>query len=460
MDRAEPSNSPIETQYRALTPGSMVRTERARDVFPSGIVHDSRRMWPYPLYVDRALGAHKWDVDGNEYVDYYGGHGALILGHGHPHVLAAVHEQLDRGTHFAACHDLEVAWGEQIQSMVPCAERVRFLSSGTEANLLALRIARAHTGRNVLVRFRGHFHGWQDHVSFGVDSHLDGTPTPGVLPGIAEQVVLADSTDVAGTVALLESRDDIAAVILEPTGGMFGALPSAPGLLAALREVTTRCGIVLIFDEVVTGFRVSAGGAQAYYGVTPDLASFAKIVSGGLPGGAVAGSKALLDHLDFEVSAALGREKISHQGTFNANPASAAAGVAALEIIAQNDLCASASSHAADIRDGVNTVFAEENVPWACYGEHSGFYFYTDPNGNGVDPQNFDVHAWAMADIKACASKSAVVKLRLALLANGVDISGKPGGIVSGVHSDDDVSRTLDATRAAVRALRAEGELA
>ena len=459
MGASDASNSPIETRFRELTPGSMERTARAREVFPSGVVHDSRRMWPYPLYVERAKGAYKWDVDGNRYIDYFGGHGALILGHGDERVLKAVHEQLERGTHFAACHDLEVAWGERLKALVPCAERVRFMSSGTEANLMALRIARAHTGRTVLLRFRGHFHGWQDHVAFGVDSHLDGTASPGVLDGIADQVVLADAADVAGTVALLESRDDVAAVIVEPTGGSFGAIPAAPGLLEALREVTSRRGIVLIFDEVVTGFRVAPGGAQSYYGVTPDLASFAKIVAGGLPGGCVAGRKALLDHLDFEVSAQLGQEKIAHQGTFNANPASAAAGNAALEILVQDNLCERASQRAAEIRAALNRVFAEEGVPWACYGEHSGFYFFTDPSRTGVDPADFDARSWTLEDIKACANQQSVSKLRLALLTNGVDISGKPGGIVSGVHSAQDVERSADATRAAVRALRAEGEL-
>ena len=459
MGVSDASNSPIETRFRELTPGSMGRSARAREVFPSGVVHDSRCMWPYPLYVERAKGAYKWDVDGNRYIDYFGGHGALILGHGDDRVLKAVHEQLERGTHFAACHDLEVEWGERLKALVPCAERVRFMSSGTEANLMALRIARAHTGRTVLVRFRGHFHGWQDHVAFGVDSHLDGTASPGVLDGIADQVVLADAADVAGTVALLESRDDIAALIIEPTGGSFGAIPTAPGLLQALREVTSRRGIVLIFDEVVTGFRVSPGGAQSCYGVIPDLASFAKIVAGGLPGGCIAGRKTLLDHLDFEVSAQLGREKIAHHGTFNANPASAAAGNAALEILVQDNLCERASQRAAEIRNALNHVFAEEGVPWACYGEHSGFYFFTDPSRIGVDPADFDARTWTLQDIKACATQPGVSKLRLALLANGVDISGKPGGIVSGVHSAEDVERTADATRAAVRALRAEGEL-
>jgi len=198
MSVAMSSNSQVESAFRELTPGSAARSETARGVFPSGLVHDARRMLPYPIYVEKALGPRKWDVDGNEYVDYYGGHGALMLGHAHSAMLAATQAQLALGTHYGACHDLEVRWGETVQKLVPCAERVRFTSSGTEANLLALRLARAHTGKSKIVRFRGHFHGWQDHVAFGVDNHLDGTASAGVLAEIASNVILADADDADG----------------------------------------------------------------------------------------------------------------------------------------------------------------------------------------------------------------------------------------------------------------------
>ena len=167
----------------------------ARDVLPAGIAHDSRSQAPYPIYIDHAAGSRKWDVDGHEYVDYTGGHGALLLGHNHPAVTRAVAEQLTRGTHFGSCHELEVRWAEWVQRLVPSAERVRFTSSGTEATLLALRLARAYTGRPKIVRFEGHFHGWHDHMAFGVTSHFDGSPTPGVLPEIAQAVRLVPAGD-------------------------------------------------------------------------------------------------------------------------------------------------------------------------------------------------------------------------------------------------------------------------
>jgi glutamate-1-semialdehyde 2,1-aminomutase len=198
-------------------------------------------------------------------VDYYGGHGALLLGHNDDVVIEAVHRQLELGTHYAACHELELRWAELVQHLIPCAERVRFTSSGTEANLMALRLARAYTGKSMVVRFKGHFHGWQDHLTFGFDGHFDGSPTPGVRQSVAENVLIAPPDDLQATLALLASRDDIAAIILEPTGASFGWSPMSPNFVASLREAASEHGITLIFDEIVTGFRVSPGGAQAHY---------------------------------------------------------------------------------------------------------------------------------------------------------------------------------------------------
>ena len=310
-----PSNSPIVAKYRERTARSRTMSEQAKNVFPSGIVHDARKMDPYAIYVDRAEGARKWDVDGNEYIDYFGGHGALILGHNHPKVTAAVQQQLTQGTHYAACSELELRWGQLVLDLVPCAERVRFTGSGTEANLMAIRLARAFTGRDKTLRFLGHFHGWQDHVAFGVDSRFDGSAPTGVLPNIAENMVLAPAGDLDATRQLLMDND-VAAVLIEPTGGSFGLLPIEPEFLHGLREITQELGVLLIFDEVVTGFRVSRQGAQGHFGVQPDLASFAKILAGGLPGGAVAGRKDVLELLDFDAMASRGKEKIPHYGTF------------------------------------------------------------------------------------------------------------------------------------------------
>lgn len=455
MATAELTNSPIVAAFRSKTPGSAARAKEAGDIFPSGITHDSRRTLPYATYIERAQGSRKWDVDGNEYVDYYGGHGALLLGHSRPEVVAAVQAQVATGTHYGACHDAEIRWGALVKDMVPCAETVRFTSSGTEANLLGLRLARAFTGRAKIVRFKGHFHGWHDHAAFGVSSHFDGTATPGVLAEIAANTILAPPDDIDETQRILESNDDIAAVILEPTGASFEQVPVDGDFLKTLREITAARRIVLIFDEVVTGFRVSRGGAQAHYGVTPDLTSLAKILAGGLPGGAICGRADILEHLDFDAAARKGFEKIGHQGTYNANPLSAAAGVTALNIIRDIDACEQANAQAQKLRNACNAVFAAERVPWACYGKFSGFYFFMNPDGHPINSVTFDASTIGHG---ALAKKSPLAeKLRLALLVHGVDIASKPGGSVSAAHTDADIDDTAAALRAAVGLLREEG---
>ncbi|MEM8972324.1 MAG: aminotransferase class III-fold pyridoxal phosphate-dependent enzyme [Pseudomonadota bacterium] len=452
------TNSQVVAAYRQKTPKSAELAQAAGDVFPSGIVHDSRRTLPYSIYVDRAEGSRKWDVDGNEYVDYYGGHGALLLGHGHPDVVAAVQAQMAKGTHFGACHDLEVRWGQLVKDMVPCAERVRFTSSGTEANLMALRLARGFTGKPKIVRFNGHFHGWHDHAAFGVTNHFDGTPTPGVLAEIAQNTLMAPPDSIEETCRILESNDDIAAVILEPTGSSWGQIPIDGEFLKQLRETTRERGIVLIFDEVVTGFRASKGGAQGHFDVTPDLTSLAKILAGGLPGGAVCGRADILELLDFDVALAKGFEKIGHQGTYNANPLSAVAGITALEIIKSSDACELANAQGAKLRRMFNEVFASEGVKWAAYGQFSGFYFFLNPQGLDFDPLTFDADSIGHDVLKA---KSPIgEKLRLALLVYGVDMASKPGGSLSAVHSDADLEHTAKAMRSAIHLLREDGELA
>jgi glutamate-1-semialdehyde 2,1-aminomutase len=255
--------SDIVTAYQERTTGSARLYAEAIGRFPSGISHNIRHQYPHPLYVERAMGARKWDVDGNEYVDYFVGHGALILGHGHADVTEAAEAQLRAGTHFGASHPLEVTWAGLIQSLLPSAGRVRFTASGTEATLLALRLARAHTGRTKILRFKGHFHGWHDHMVTGYGGHFDGTPAPGVLADVVAAAITVAPGDTVATRDAFDANPDIAAVIIEPTGAHFGRTPLDPAFLEFLRAETAARGIVLIFDEVVTGFRIAPGGAGA-----------------------------------------------------------------------------------------------------------------------------------------------------------------------------------------------------
>ncbi|HIN61011.1 MAG TPA: aminotransferase class III-fold pyridoxal phosphate-dependent enzyme [Gammaproteobacteria bacterium] len=451
-------SSPIVEAYRQRTPGSAALFEEARSLFPSGITHDSRFLQPYGIYATKALGSRKWDVDGNEYVDYSGGHGALLLGHSHPEVSAAVQQAFEAGTHFGDSHETEIQWARVIQRLVPSADQIRFTSSGTEATLMAVRLARAHTGKSKIMRLQGHFHGWHDHMTSGYNSHHDGSPTRGVLPSLAEKIILLSPNDIDIVGETLASDKDIAALILEPTGSTFGMVPLAEGYLAALRELTKRHSVVLIFDEVVTGFRVSKGGAQAHYGVIPDLTALAKIVAGGLPGAAVVGLREILEALDFEVTSTSGKEKIQHQGTFNANPVSATAGYTALSIIETSKVNETANASGEFLRQGMNQVLQDMQIPWAAYGEFSGIHVFTNPESRPIEPAAFDPLSVPWPELKGNVS-SAVTKLRLAMLTNGVEFNGWPGGTISSVHSEADLNLTIDVFKESLKMLRSEGEV-
>lgn len=461
MSAADVTNSPIVAAYIGHTPGSGRAYQQALGLMPGGVTHDVRYMRPHPLYVEHAWAGRKRDLDGHEYVDYQGGHGALILGHAHPEVTARVAEQLGRGTHYGANHEQETRWAALICDMVPSAELVRFTNSGTEATMMALRLARAATGRPLILRFHGHFHGWHDHVAFGVVNHFDGTPTPGVLPELAENVVLVMPGDEAGLrAAFAEHGDRIAAAIIEPTGSNYGQIPVAPAFVQALRDETAARGVVLIFDEVVTGFRVARGGAQSALGIVPDLTTLAKILAGGLPGGAVAGRRDLLELLDPERAAARGVEKIGHQGTYNANPLSAAAGIATLELIRDTDALERTHAYAAQLREGATAVLAEEGVAWGAYGTFTGLHLFVNPDGLDIDPGTFDPMALGYAGLKIPRGNPVALKLRMAMRVHGVDLSAWPGGPCSAAHDGHDLDQTLDALRQSVRMLRDEREIA
>jgi glutamate-1-semialdehyde 2,1-aminomutase len=321
-----------------------------------------------------------------------------------------------------------------------------------------MRLARAFTGKNKIARFRTHFHGWHDHMAFGVANHYDGSPTPGVLPEVAAQVVLLDPNDIDGVAGLLERDREISAVILEPTGGGGGMIPLAPDFVTQLRALTAQHGVLLIMDEVVTGFRVDRGGAQGLLGVTPDLTTLAKILAGGLPGGAVAGRADILDHLDFQAAADRDFEKIHHPGTFNANPMSAAAGTKTLEIIADSDACARAAAFGAKLRQRLNESFARAGVAWAAYDQPASIFIFMNAAGLAIDPRNFDPLAIPYQDLKA-KPPGLLNKLRLALLIGGVDFSGSGGGVISATHDDGDLEQTVAAFEQAVTMLAAEENL-
>ncbi len=445
-------NDSLLQRFEREFPKSRARHERARRVFPDGVTHDSRRLYPFPIYVTHACGSRKWDTDGHELIDYWGGHGALLLGHSPSEIVEAVRRQIALGTHFGACHELEVEWGEWVQRLIPCAERVRFTSSGTEATLMALRLARIHTGRPKILKFLGHFHGWHDAVMPGAYAPYDQVAVPGLPPEVSAQTVVIPPNDPALLEETLAGDLQIGAVIIEPTGGHWGRVPIRGEFLRELRRLTEKHGQVLIFDEVITGFRVHPGGAQAHYGVRPDLTTLAKILAGGLPGGAVAGRAEILAAIETRP----GRSKMRHPGTYNANPLSAAAGVAALKQIASGQPCRRANEQAARLRSRLNQLFAERFPDWVAYGDFS--FVHVMPGYRGPHPLGeAEVPCGGRLEELDTAPNPALLHAwRQALLLHGVDWFGF-GAFVSAVHSDADLDFTVHAVGQAIESMKIEG---
>jgi glutamate-1-semialdehyde 2,1-aminomutase len=434
--------STLEGAYRERFPSSAALYERAQGTFVDGVTHDTRRVLPFPIYVARAAGSRKWDVDGNELVDWVSGHGALLLGHNHPTVTAAAQSQLALGTHYGAGHEAEIRWGELVRQLVPSAEAVRFTSSGTEATLLALRIARAATGRKQVIKFAGHFHGWHDYTIRG-----RGAAT-GQVAGVPDEVdatVAVLAPDILAVSEYIAESGDVAAAIVEPSGAAWATAPLPRGFLEDLRRLTAQEGIVLIFDEVVTGFRWAPGGVQELSGINPDLTALAKVLAGGLPGGAVAGRRDLMETLSFARASEEPSRKIPHYGTFNANPLSAAAGIACLELVASGEPQSAADSIAREVRERLNETLQELELPGFAYGESSVFHVVLG-HGSPGDAEAADAGEVDDGLLLTAPYRPVALALQQAMLLEGVHLFNM-GGLASAVHTEADVEQTVEAFR-------------
>ncbi|MBE1281696.1 MAG: aminotransferase class III-fold pyridoxal phosphate-dependent enzyme [Rhodobacteraceae bacterium] len=409
--------------------------QQARQTMPGGISHRYRWRLPNPLYVTRAQGAHKWDADGNRYIDYKMGAASQMMGHCHPEITAALQAQAGEAIFAADCNPIEVDWSRKICDMVPSVDQVRFTASGTESTMLAIRIARAFTGRDRILRVDGHYHGWHDHVMKGAKAGSDVPPSLGVPDAIAALTDICPP-DAALLNSMLGSGK-YAAVLVEASGANYGAVPMAQEILTAAQSAAHANGSLLILDEIITGFRWSPGGRQALAGVTPDLTTMAKIVTGGMPGGAVGGTAKVMAMLDPSVTTRGHTPGVLHQGTFNGAPIVAVAGSVMMDLLADGSAQAHADRIAADIRAGVNALFAKHGIEGLCYGESSTFHLWFGP------------HNGSMNDISASAIRSPVPKLVTALQdalnRNGVDLMSAMSAVTSAVHNDDDVADTLAA---------------
>lgn len=351
--------------------------KEAQSVIPGGVnspVRAFKGVGGEPIFMKQGMGAYLVDVDEKRYIDYIGSWGPLILGHSHPAVMAAVSDALEQGMTFGAPTELEVRLAQKIVALMPSIEKIRMVNSGTEATMTAIRLARGFTRRNKILKFNGCYHGHNDSLLAKAGSGLLtlGLPsTPGIPVSITEHTLIANFNDIDGTSRLFEQyKHDIAAVIVEPVAGNMGFVQPVPGFLQGLRQLCDKHGAVLIFDEVMTGFRVALGGAQALYGVRPDLTTLGKVIGGGMPVGAVGGSASIMSFLAPE-------GPVYQAGTLSGNPLAMAAGLATLMEVEKPGFYERLSSLSHTLVTGLKTVADALQLPFwgASIGGMFGFCF-------------------------------------------------------------------------------------
>jgi len=410
---------------------------RAKGLIPGGVNSPARAFGGVggePIFFYRGEGAWLFDLDGNRYLDYIGSWGPMILGHAHPKVLAAIHAAADRGTSFGAPTEAESDLAALIVAAVPSIEKVRLVSSGTEATMSAIRLARGFTGRDVIVKFAGNYHGHVDSllVAAGSSATTLGVPnSPGVTAGTTKDTLVLEYNDVAGLTAAFQAHGArIAGVIVEPVVGNMGCVIPSREFLDALRELTQRHGALLIFDEVMTGFRVAYGGAQSLWNMRPDLTTLGKIVGGGLPVGAYGGRADIMNHV-------LPAGKVFQAGTLSGNPLATAAGIATLELLRDAALYERLEGQSARLADGLAAAATAAGVPHAInrVGSMMTLFFQPGPvtdwtTASRSDTQRFARFFWGLIErgvYLPCSQYEAL--------------------FVSAAHTEGDVDATISAAR-------------
>jgi glutamate-1-semialdehyde 2,1-aminomutase len=425
-----------EEEYVTKFAKSRLLYEKAKHLFPNGVTHDGRFFLPFPIHITHASGSHMWDVDGYEYIDYFGGHGALLLGHRHPSLVKAINSQIEKGTHYGAPHELELEWAELIKSLVPSAELVQFTNSGTEAGIIGLRLARAFTGRKKIGKFRTHFHGQSSPVMVAMSEPWDIPSTAGLADSETEDTIAVPLNDEKALEDVLSGKE-VAVLMVEPSSAKISF-----SFYHTMRKLTNKYGTLLLFDEVISGFRFSPGGMQDVVGVVPDLTMLGKIVGGGLPVGAIVGHADVMNMMAFKDPGWNRYKRVSHTGTWNANPLTCAAGIATLKILATGDPQKHADMMAHRLREGIQHAMGKRGVSGCAHGSFSMFnvYFGECPlqdkcdrtvclNGDKVFPPDL--------------TRRAIINLVL----NGIHLSWRAGpcGTVSAAHTEEDIDKTVEA---------------
>lgn len=422
-----------------MTRSSRGLFEIAKRYLVGGVNSPVRVMKPYPFFTAKGEGCRLIDVEGNSYIDYCLAYGPLILGHAYPRVVEKVREQLEKGSAYGTPTELEVKFAEKIIEHVPCAEMVRFVNTGTEATMAAIRLARGCTGRKKIVKFEGAFHGAHDYVlvKAGSGATTHGVPTSKGIPHeTTKNTLLAPFNDMEAVERIIR-KNEIACVILEPVIGNAGCILPRKGFLEFLREITQDNDILLIFDEVITGFRLSLGGAQEYYNVTPDVTTLGKILGGGLPIGAIASRREIMEHFS-----PLG--EVYQAGTFNGNPLSLTAGYATISILEEAPVYKKINSHCEKIRKGLEDITDRLTLKTRIYGVASMFQIYF------TEEEVVDYASALRAD------KEKFLEFQRGLLSKGVFLppSQYESNFLSYAHSEEEVEATLKASEEALRELK------
>ena len=420
-----------ETAYTKRTPLSRALFVRAKQVQPAGVSYRNRYFEPYPFFVKEARGAKLIDLDGNEYVDYWCTHFAMILGHAHPIVMQAIKNQAELGWHFGFEHELEVTLAETISKHVPSAEMIRYTSSGSEANFFAIRLARTFTRRGRIAKFEGGWHGAYDPLHLAMTPPFD-KPLSGGIPAASQaDTLVVPYNDLDGFLERTKG-ERLACVILEPVLGAGGMIPADKEFLKGLREYCNDTGALLIFDEVITGFRVGLSGAQGFFNVKPDVTVMGKIIGGGLPIGAVCGSREIMERMNHTKYS--GSELAYHGGTFAGNALTLAAGLATIDVLEHTPIYEHVDKLGERARTSLNRIFKENAFPAQATGMGSLFSIHTTDKGPIKDAGNY-------ANCDHERSK----KLFSNLLGDGIVVlvPERLHGAISYAHTDSDINNLI-----------------
>lgn len=418
----------VLSSYASETSKSRRLYERACRVLPAGVSYIIRYFEPYPFYTMKAKGSRLFDVDGKEYIDFWMGHYGLILGHSPSNVIKKVKQQIENGTHYGTSHELEIALAEQVVKMIPSAEMVRFTNSGTEAIMYGIRLARTYTGRDKIAKFEGGWHGGYDAVHVAVKPPLDVPESSGLMSGVLKGTVVLPFNNIEEVKRRVKD-EELAAIIVEPVLGAGGCVPAEKGFLRELRELCSEKGTLLIFDEVITGFRLSPGGAQQYYGVLPDITVLGKILGGGFPVGAIAGSREVMEHMD---ALLYERPKFSfHGGTFCANPVTMTAGLATLRMLEDGRVLNELNRRGDYVRQQLSDIFERGSIDVQVTGVSS--LLHTHFTKERVK----DIHDVFGAD------REKLLNYHMHLITNGVFFLPRKTGALSTAHTNEDVDKLL-----------------